>query len=238
MAMTIENVWIKRVLSVVSLAYTALLAWLSFTVAFYRIEYVSKPMFAFIYVALNLGFLVVMFLARKQVFTSVLAMINLVVYLPLCLLGFGDWLLIIPPAFVLLVMFFANGSSDTVKTVLGTIFLLMYILGALAFFVITTLFLGKVESTVLEKGVSPSGLYRYYTAEVEDNSGGHVEVYVEPNDRDIEIGPLALRAKGYEQKKYNSKTKEPPTVEWREGEVLYINNERCDLKPWEREFTF
>ena len=235
----LENIWVKRIVSAIGSLYAIFLAWLGYMSVFYKAEYENKASFAFIYIAINLFFLGIFLFARRQVFTSLLTMLMMVLLIPLVLMNLGDWILIIPPVVVVLILFFVCGATETVKTVLGTIFLLLYILSGLGFYIATNLFITNTSSTYteLERGISNTRRYRYYVYSVTDNSDGRTEVYVEPNDKDKDYKVVRFAVNGYAQRKYNVRNHEKPTVEWREGDTLYINNERCDIKEWKWEFT-
>lgn len=235
----LENIWVKRIVSVICCIYGIFIAWLGYMSVFYKIIYINKPAFIFIYIAINVFFFGIMLFAREQVFTSILSMILMILIIPTVLMNLGDWFIIIPPAMVILAMFFACGADETLKTILGTIFLLLYIVAALGFFIGTNLFMTSTSNTytTLEQGVSPTGIYRYYIYDVADNSGNRTEVCVEPNDKDKDFNFVKFEINGFAQRKYNVRNQVKPTVEWRTGEVLYINNERCDIKEWSWEFT-
>ena len=234
-----DKIWLKCTVSVICSLYGIFLAWLGIMSLFYKISYVDKPLFAFIYVAVSLTFLAIMILARKQVFTTVLSMIMMVLIIPVVIMNLGDWLLIIPAVFVVITMFFACGANETVKTIFGTIFLLTYILFILGFLLFTNLFTlsSKDKVTILQNGVSATGIYRYYIADVKDNSGGRTEVYIEPNNKDKDFGTFIFKVRGYQQRKYNERNHELPKIEWRDGDTLYINNEYCKIKEWKWQFT-
>lgn len=234
----LKNIWFKRGISVLCLAYSFMIGGLAYLSAFYNFTYINQAMFAFIYVTINLLMLAVMIFARKQIITCVCSMLNMVLFLPLLLLEFGDWLLLIPPFLVVLTSFFASGTKEMLKTILGIIFLLIYILGSLGFFTFTNLFLTHSEETVIQQGVSPDKTLRYFVVDVQDNSGGRTEVYVEPNDKDINMGMIVFQSKGYAQRKYSERNHEIPSIEWGEDDThLYINEKRCDLREWKRTFT-
>ena len=234
-----EKVWFKTAISVFCSLYGIILVWLSYMSLFYKISYVNKPVFAFIYVAATLTFLAIMFFARKLKAITILSIIMMALIIPVVILNLGDWLLIIPAVLLVVTMFFASGATETVKTVFGTIFLLTYILTALGFFVYTNLFItsSKDKITVLQNGVSSTEFYRYYIVDVKDNSGGRTEVYVEPNQEDIDFKIVKFKINGYAQRKYNERNHNIPTIEWRDGDTLYINGEYCKLKEWKWQFS-
>ena len=235
----LENIWVRRAVSFLCTLYLLFLGWLGYMSVFYKIEYVSKMSFLFIYLAVNLFFLGIMLFARKQVYTSILVVLMMILLIPLVLMNLWDWVLILPPVLVVFIMFFACGASEAPKTILGTILLLLYIFSGLGFYIFCNLFVttDPKDYTAIERGISATGIYRYVIYDVEDNSGGRTEVYVEPNDQDKDFKIVRFMVNGYAQRKYNVRNHEKPTVEWRDGDTMYINNERCDIKEWKWEFT-
>ena len=234
----LNNKWLKRGISFISGIYACFILWLAYMSAFFKPEYKNIAAFSIVYVLINIIFLSFMIYTRKQPFTALVSMLMMVILLPVVYLNLDNFLFFIPPAVVILTMFFACKTNETLKTVLGTVFLLMYILGGLGFFIVTNLFIPKTTDTILQQGVSNTGVYRYYVLDVQDNSTGRTEVYVEPNDKDKDFGFMVFKATGYEQRKYNARNHEMPTVEWREGDKLYINNERYEIKEWNWKFNF
>ncbi|MEG0615281.1 MAG: hypothetical protein RR540_05940, partial [Oscillospiraceae bacterium] len=105
----LNKTWLRRLVSVVCGIYGVFLIWLTYTSAFYDIVYVKKPLFAFVYVAATLAFFAIMFFARKQVFTSILAMIMMFLLVPFVIFNLGDWLIIIPPVVLSITLFFICG---------------------------------------------------------------------------------------------------------------------------------
>ena len=82
-------------------------------------------------------------------------------------------------------MFFGCKANETLKTVLGTVYILLFVLGLIAFFLVRFLFSGSVSGTKLDanisdnsqiwsvysrssvseamkNSISPDGKYRYY----------------------------------------------------------------------------
>ena len=71
--------------------------------------------------------------------TEILSILMLPVVFCMILFNMGDWILIVPPFIVAIIMFFAAGTNETVKVIMGTIYLLMYVLGIVAYFVLNIL---------------------------------------------------------------------------------------------------
>ena len=99
---------------------------------------------------------------------------------------------------------------------IGVIYLLLYILGSLAFFMLMSFFTPSTQQTVLENGTSPSGAYRYEIIQTDDSSGGNVAVHVEPNDRDIHLPFLTFISNGYDRTVYEERPvpSEVGSAEW------------------------
>ena len=101
--------------------------------------------------------------------------------LPVVLLYFGEWGLIIPIVIVGIVILLLSGAGEGMKTAIATIILLLYIFGALGYFLFTSFFVAATKEEVIDTGVSPSGAYRYRIVNTEDTSNGSTAIYVEPN---------------------------------------------------------
>ena len=116
--------------------------------------------------------------------------------LPVVLLYFGEWGMIIPIIITGVTILLLSGAGEGGKTAVGTIVLLMYIFGALGYFVFTSFFVSSAKETLVEKGTSPSGRYRYTVINTEDTSNGSTAVYVEPNyaDEDFPFVNFTLKS--------------------------------------------
>jgi len=184
------NKWFILAVSILCSSYTLCLIYFAYAVFFYDIEYTDKTMFAVIYSAFSLVSGLLFFYTRRSFLTCLIAMVNMIMFFPTMLLDWGNWPLLIPAAMVTLFGFFCCKMNDTVKTVFGTIFLLMYILGSIAFFLIMNVFrVTTVDTLLTPKGgiVSPSENFRCYVLDVKNKSSGKVAVYVEPNKLDKDV---------------------------------------------------
>ncbi len=183
----VTNKWFIMAVSILCASYSLCLIYFAYAVFFYDISYTDKTMFAIIYSAFSLISGLLLFYTRRSFITCIIAMANMVIYFPTLLLDWGNWPLLIPAAIVTLFGFFCCKMNDTVKTVFGTIFLLMYILGSIAFFLIMNVFrVNTVDTLLTPPGgiVSPSENFRCYVLDVKNKSSGKVAVYVEPNKLD------------------------------------------------------
>lgn len=188
----VTNKWFRLGASVFGVAYSILLAYFDYIVFFYDIEYVNQTQFA-IWGSIVSALVCLLFLyTRRSPLTCIFGMVNMVLYFPLVLLDWGNWPLLLPAAVVTLFGFFCCHMNETAKTIFGTIFLLMYILGGIAFFLIMNVFRTTTTDTLVEEGVSPSGAFRYYVLNVENKSTGKMCVYVQPNTLDVDKGFIKL----------------------------------------------
>ncbi len=190
------NKWTKRAVSLLSPLYCVLILGLSYLSIFYDMTVRNPVSVCLMISAVSLIALVVMLYSRKQVLTILSSLVMLPALLPAILLYFGQWEVLIPPLVVALVIFFFSGLGETAKTVFGTISLLLYLLGSLVYFLITTLFAPSTVSTTIETGVSPSGAYRYEVINTVDSSDGSTVVNIESNLLDKDWDLVLFQIKG------------------------------------------
>lgn len=196
------NIWTKRVVSLISAGYTFLVCYLCYCSIFYDIEVASRASLCLLVTGVSLGVLVTMLYTRKQILTRLSSFIILPAMLPVVLLYFGEWGLIIPIIATGIVILLLSGAGEGVKTAFGTIFLLMYIFGALGYFLITSFFITSSKTETVVSGVSPSQQYRYYVINTEDSSNGSTAVYVEPNYADMHYPFTTFTLKNIERRVY------------------------------------
>lgn len=228
----LTNKWFILVVSVLCAAYTIVLGYFAYAVFFYNIVYIDKMTFAIAYAAFSMVSALFFFYTRKSFITCIIGMVNMVAFFPTLLMDWGNWPLLIPAAMVTVFGFFCCKMNDTIKTVFGTIFLLLYILGGIAFFLIMNVFRVTTVDTLLTPDgglVSPSGYFRCYVLDVQNKSSGKVAVYVEPNQMDKNIGEV-IRLETTIKRLIKQAIKENKDdalyydVHW-EGDLLMINGE-------------
>lgn len=188
----LTNKWFRMVVSLLGAAYSAVLIYFDYIVFFYDIEYTNKKQFAVIGSVFCVVMCLLIFYTRRSPFTCILAMANMILFFPLLLLDWGNWPLLLPGIVLTLFGFFCCHMNETAKTIFGTIFLLMYILGGIAFFMVMNVFRVTTEDTLIERGVSPSGAFRYYVLDVQNKSVGKKCVYIQPNTLDVDKGFIKL----------------------------------------------
>lgn len=220
----LKNKWFILFVSILNGIYTAGLLYFAYIAVFYTIEFENTLKFAVIYSIISVIVGLLMYYTRRSALTAIFNILNFVAFLPSLLLNWGNWPLLIPAAIVTLFGFFSCKMNDAVKTVFGTIFLLVYIIGCIIFFLVMNVFMVKTTDTVLESGISPSGNFRYYVVNMENKSSGKTAVYIEPNTLDIDV--MGMFKLNTTMKKLVKQANNPTTMElnWN-GNILYINNE-------------
>lgn len=227
----LTNKWFILVISCLCAAYTLVLCYFAYAVFFYRITYTDKTEFAIVYTVISILAGLLFFYTRRSFITCIISLANMLVFFPTLLLDWGNWPLIVPAALVTLFGFFCCKMNDTMKTIFGTIFLLLYVLGGIAFFLVMNVFRVTTVDTLLSAPggiVSPSENFRCYVLDVQNKSSGKVAVYVEPNKLDKDLDFIVLRTTIKKLVKQAIKENRDDAlrynVHW-EGDKLYINGE-------------
>ena len=220
-----SNVWLKRIASVFSLIYAIYICILSFRSVFYDVI-IKKPLVFCLYLSVvSVAALVVMIYSRKQLATKLASFVMIPALLPIIIMCLGSWEMIIPLAICAVTIFFASGANEGTKTLLGTLYLLVYILAALAYFIFTSYLASPAVKKTVDEGVSPSEKYRYEVITTTDSSGGCTTVMLEPNYMDINRSSVTYKVRGYNRKLCVKRPLTEVKIEWKEDD-LYINGER------------
>lgn len=198
-------IWAKRVVSLFSVGFIGLMAFLAYTSFYYDISITNRSSFTVLVVCLSLLFAGTMIFSRKQVVTSIVALVAPLCYLPIVVFYYSqeNLIFLIPIGAITILLFFFGGAGEGLKTIVGTIYLLMYIICILAYFLYVSIFLGHTVDVVKEQSVSQTKQYRCYVLDITDNSKGTTKVIVEPNYLDIVYGSVTFIEKGYERIVYN-----------------------------------
>ena len=223
----LSNVWLKRCVAVFCVAYAAVIALLAYATFLYDLVFVSgkQSSFFMLLAVTSLIFLVLMIYTREMLVTRLISvtLLPVVFFLLLFNIANQNWILIIPPFIVALVIFFAAGTSETSKVIMGTIYLLLYVLGIVVYVLCNMLLGGSSIETKLDmsltqespvfslykndqihlfeviaddNAISPDGRYRFYLTDVQNSGAGEVRIYVVPNGQDIKLKYFSLNQKG------------------------------------------
>lgn len=189
-----KNIWFKRGVAIAGWLYTFLLVWITFLTFGYYFE-IEKPAPLFVlYLFVNVCAMVLFIISRKQVITQVNSYIIPPLAFAILIFSFGNWYISIPPIVVMLVLFFVNSSNETLKTVLGTLYLLMFVIGVVGYIGIQ-LFMGSITFTGVDlskrdknyEKLSESGDYRIVRYFDSNGDRRLQKYYVEATEDDIKI---------------------------------------------------
>lgn len=240
MEVILNNIWVRRLISVFNFLYVAVLILLAYSTFLYDLEIheKTKGLFLTVYILANVIFLGLMIFTRKQVATKIIAFLLLPIVLAVILFNMGNWILIIPPFIVALTVFFVSHNNETAKVIIGTMYLLLYVAG-IAMIYVFSLFntatetrldqsLSKksdvykvydMESVLVqvdeENSVSPDGTLRFYLYDVQDNNKGELKLIVEPFGQDKVMKFFTLKQKGIRRVVYRFEGRgEIPEIHW------------------------
>jgi len=226
------TIWAKRTLSLLSIAYGGLLFFLTYTSLYYEVKITNMTSFVIMEVFLTLLFGAVMLYTRKQLITSVVGLLGLLLYLPVLILYYSkeNLIFLIPLGIVTILIFFFSGAGEGLKTIIGTMYLLLYIICILAYYLYISIFSGHTIDVIKAQSVSNTQAYRCYVLDITDTSKGTTKVIVEPNNYDIVYSNITFVEKAYERIVYNVRQNNLDTqIEWTQNEqgedILLVNNE-------------
>ncbi|MBR3420658.1 MAG: hypothetical protein IKG98_01125 [Ruminococcus sp.] len=202
-----DNVWTKRVVSVIAAFYTVCVCYLCYYSIYYNIHVEQRGSVAMIVSAVSVIALVLMLYTRKQIVTRICSFIILPAMLPVVLMYFDHKEILIPVIAVGVVILLLSGAGEGAKTAIGTVVLLLYIFGALGYFLFTSFFVTSSKQETYQSGESPSGLYRYRIVNTDDSSNGSTAIYIEPNYADVTYPFVTFTLKNMERVVYQVRPK-------------------------------
>ncbi len=230
----LRNRWLKFGVSLLSLglpAFLVMVDWLAFA---YYLEPVNKIPLFLLYVLVNFIFAGIMFYTRKQIITRIVVLFTPLLAFVLLIIAFGQWYLIIPPVVVCAFTFLAAGTNETLKTILGTVYLLMFVVGTLVY--LTMLHFNLTVQTFLQLSecdiskrsdvysYSPDNTYRLVMY-VDDagNERSLTSYYVEKTKDDIELPYLHCYKHLYSQKVLVTMDQSSVVYKWLRDNELFID---------------
>ena len=230
----LRNRWLKLGVSLLSLglpAFLVMVDWLAFA---YYLEPVNKIPLFLLYVLVNFIFAGIMFYTRKQIITRIVVLFTPLLAFVLLIIAFGQWYLIIPPVVVCAFTFLAAGTNETLKTILGTVYLLMFGVGTLVY--LTMLHFNLTVQTFLQLSecdiskrsdvysYSPDNTYRLVMY-VDDagNERSLTSYYVEKTKDDIELPYLHCYKHLYSQKVLVTMDQSSVVYKWLRDNELFID---------------
>lgn len=242
MKSVLSNKWLQFGVSILNFAYLALIGILAYWTFLYEIQFKSENAFLIIYIAVSVFFLILMFYTRKMLPTRIISMLLLLPVFLLIIFNFSRPMIYLPPLIVGIILFFACAAGESTKVIMGTVYILLYVVGIVVFIIATSLFGGSSVETKLNANtpeeilsqydaakidnlnamsVSPDGKYRYYIVDVKDNSRGKVMIIVEPNDLDRQYRYFTLVEVGYSSRvAIYPVSGVTPDIKWIDGSTI------------------
>lgn len=221
---------------------------------FYRLEIAADEtgLYGFLVTLACIGWGALMLFTRRQIVTRLVIMCSMPFYLPIVLFNYRYLCLIIPLGIFVLITYLASGTSEGPKTILGAVFLMVYVLGTFIFFVVQSIMQPATLETVVQRGISPEQTYRYSVVKVRDQANGNTYIAIEPNTYDISYNHSVWYAKGYTKEVYRLRPVADATLEWKTqtraeitkellkknpNTVFTLNSEQMQILSLDKEYT-
>lgn len=207
---------IQFLLSFLNLFYFKGVLRMAYYSTFYRLDIPeeNRGKYCFLVVLVCLFYGTLMIFTRRQIVTRLVIMCSMPFYFPIFLFNFRHLVLLVPMAIMIVITYLASGTGEGPKTILGAVFLMIYLIGAFVFITVQSILQPAIQETVVERGVSPEGCYRYSIVQVLDQADGNTYVAVEPNTADIEYSHSRWYAKGFTRAVYEERPVCEFEAEW------------------------
>lgn len=243
----IKNKWFLLGISFLSLLYVFFLGKMVQLVFTSYLEAENMTTLMIFYVFINFLFAVLMFFTRKQVPTIMTAIVIPLEAFALMIVGFGQWHIVIPPVVVSAFVFLACGVGEAFKTVAGTLFLMMFVVGGLVYSVFLNFGISlryvlvdqiyredqELDYSLRDNDylLSSDGRYRLVTYTKEKDGKSVTEYYVEEAYKDEEY-PFGTFRRSFGCRKVLATAYENanPAPKWTSEEKLYIDGKTVDME--------
>lgn len=224
---------VQFVFSFINIFFLVGVAKFAYYSCFYRLEIPESKRAAYcaLVTLACIGWGALLLFTRRQIVTRFVIMLSMPLYLPIILFNYRYLCLVIPLVLFVLITYLGCGTGEGPKTILGAVFLMIYILGAFAFFVAQTVVQPAIVETVLERSVSPEQQYRYSVVNVQDQANGNTYIAIEPNTYDIDYSHCKWYAKGYEREVYRIRPAGEVKLTWKTQTRAEITKELIANNP-------
>lgn len=207
---------VQFLLSLVTLFYFRGVVKMSYYSLFYRLDIPEehRGRYCFLVSMVCIFYGILMIFTRRQIVTRWVIMCSMPFYLPIFLFNYKHLVLIIPLALMILITYLASGTKEGPKTILGAVFLMLYVIGAFVFLTMRGILQPNVTDCVIQRDISPLGNYRWSVVQELDQANGNIYVALEPNTADIDYGHSKWIAKGFQKDVYRERPITEFEVEW------------------------
>ncbi len=230
----LRNKWVKRVVSLFSLGLPVFVAYIDWLAFAYYLEPVNNVPLFLLYILVNFVFAGIMFYTRRQLLTQLVACVTPILAFVLLIIAFGQWYLIAPPVVICVFTFLAAGTNETFKTILGTVYLLMFVVGTLVYLTMlhfnltvrTFLAISECDITKRSENYSYSPDEKYRLVMYVDDAGNERSLttyYVEKTEDDIKLPYLNCYKHLYSQKVLVTMDQSSVVYKWLNNNDLYID---------------
>ncbi|MBR5089602.1 MAG: hypothetical protein IK093_09240 [Ruminiclostridium sp.] len=237
----LRNKWVKRVVSLFSLGLPVFVAYIDWLAFAYYLEPVNNVPLFLLYILVNFVFAGIMFYTRRQLLTQLVACVTPILAFVLLIIAFGQWYLIAPPVVICAFTFLAAGTNETFKTILGTVYLLMFVVGTLVYLTMlhfnltvrTFLAISECDITKRSENYSYSPDEKYRLVMYVDDAGNERSLttyYVEKTEDDIKLPYLNCYKHLYSQKVLVTMDQSSVVYKWLNNNDLYIDGRARNIK--------
>ncbi len=244
----LKNIWVKRGLAVFNLVYIAEVLLLTVATFLYDLEIRKGAQGAFfaVHFILSALFLVFMLYTKDIIITKITGLLLLPIVFFLVIFNMHNIVIFVPPLIVAIIMFFYITVPNNLKVLLGTIYIMLYVLGIFAYFIFNMLFGSSAVETILDENlspddpvysmydmnyvlqltandntISPDGTMEFYLCDVQNKEDGQVIIYVVPHGQDKSFKFFTLKQKGIKRKvKFFYGRGKVPEVYWSGSDTL------------------
>ena len=237
----LKNKWFKFGVSFLTLAFPVFVLFVDWLAFAYYFEPTNEVPLFLLYVLCNVVFGGLMFYTRKQIITKIVVCITPLLAFLLLIIAFGQWYLIVPPVVICTLTFLACNTNETFKTILGTVYLLMFVVGTLVYltmlhFNLTVQSLLEITECDLSKrygkyDYSTDNSYRLVRYVDDEGAERHsATFYVERTADDIELPYLKCYKHLGSQKVLVTMYQDEITYEWLSDKELLIDGRVKDIE--------
>ena len=230
----LRNKWVKRGVSLLSLGFPVFIFYIDWLAFAYYLETVNDVPLFLLYVLVLFVFAGFMFYTREQIITRIVVCITPILAFILLIIAFGQWYLIVPPVVICVFTFLAAGTNETLKTILGTVYLLMFVVGTLVYLTMlhfnltvrTFLQISECDISKRSKNYSYSPDNSYRIVMYVDDAGNERSLttyYIEKTDDDVKLPYLNCYKHLYSQKVLVTMDQSSVVYKWLNNDDLYID---------------
>ncbi|MDR1755282.1 MAG: hypothetical protein LBR74_10390 [Eubacterium sp.] len=218
----------KITLSFVSVGYALFLVWLAWLTYSHYLRPTNGPALFFFFVLINLLFGAIMLYTRRRLVTKISSCFFHPIILVILFLGFGNWYLAVPPFLVATVIFFASRTGESLKTVLGTIYLIFYVIGVIGYLTLQefSIKLFDVDLSLRDENYDYSSYKTYRVVRYIDPPSKEnriIKFYVEKANEDIHL-PFLNCEKFYDAEIIlTARYSKMPDIRWMDDNTLIVD---------------